>query len=292
MAAKRSIDDGLPETYCEGFHDPEAVRKMRYRSMPHFGKVSIVSFGASGLGCMHTAGQGTGLKGAAAGEGSTDAWFAEDSAEDKAAARELVLMCLKAGVNLFDTSHWYGQGRSERMLGHALEGVPRRAYYINSKIGRYDKDPLGMFDFSYEKTYQVPANHCRDALPTPAQRRGGAVSTRAPSCLAGSARHAAEVEARLRRLDAGTARHIASRHRPPRRCAGLTPRTCAGARPRVRAFSRRDHRADSSRARPAEARGEDTAGWDDGVPARAAEGDLRASARARSHNQAVYRRSD
>ena len=179
MAAKRSIDDGLPETYCEGFHDPEAVRKMRYRSMPHFGKVSIISFGASGLGGMHTAGQGTGLKGAAAGAGSTDTWFAEDSAEDKAAARELVLMCLKAGVNLFDTSHWYGQGRSERMLGHALEGVPRRAYYINSKIGRYDKDPLGMFDFSYEKTYQVPANHSRDALLNPAHSAADGPSRRA-----------------------------------------------------------------------------------------------------------------
>ena len=30
----------------------------------------------------------------------------------------------------------YGQGRSERLLGHALEGVPRKAFYINSKIGR------------------------------------------------------------------------------------------------------------------------------------------------------------
>merc|ERR1719263_1149266 len=41
------------------------------------------------------------------------------------------------------------------MLGYALQGVPRSAYYINSKIGRYEKDPLRMFDFSYEKTYQA-----------------------------------------------------------------------------------------------------------------------------------------
>jgi len=61
---------------------------------------------------------------------------------------------LKAGVNVIDTSHWYGQGRSERLLGHALKDVPRQAYYINSKIGRYDKDPMLMFDFSYDKTYQ------------------------------------------------------------------------------------------------------------------------------------------
>jgi len=56
---------------------------------------------------------------------------------------------------MIDTSHWYGQGRSERLLGHALKGVPRKAYYINSKIGRYDQDPLKMFDFSFAKTYQA-----------------------------------------------------------------------------------------------------------------------------------------
>ena len=65
-----------------------------------------------------------------------------------------VIQCLKAGVNLIDSSHWYGQGRSERLLGRALKEVPRKAYYINTKIGRYDKDPLKMFDFSYAKTYQ------------------------------------------------------------------------------------------------------------------------------------------
>ena len=76
-------------------------------------------------------------------------------------ARELVLGVLKAGVNMIDSSHWYGQGRSERMLGYALKGVPRSAYYINTKIGRYDKDPMRMFDFSYEKTYQAGLDSLR-----------------------------------------------------------------------------------------------------------------------------------
>ena len=35
--------------------------------------------------------------------------------------------------------------------------MPRAAYYITTKIGRYEKDALGMFDFSYEKTYQAAA---------------------------------------------------------------------------------------------------------------------------------------
>ena len=151
---KRPFEARLPESYCEGFHDPEELKKMEYRVMPHFGAVSIIAFGASGLGGMHTAGQGTGLSDAVAGEGAGDVWFMEDAEEDKAKAKEIVHMCLKAGVNMIDTSHWYGQGRSERLLGHALKGVPRKAYYINSKIGRYDKDPLLMFDFTYQKTYQ------------------------------------------------------------------------------------------------------------------------------------------
>jgi L-galactose dehydrogenase len=105
---------------------------------------------------MFTAGKGSGLTDAKAGDSSSeDIWFAEDSAEDKAHATEIVVACIKAGVNLIDTSHWYGQGRSERLLGTALSHVPRSAYHIMTKVGRYEKDVLSMFDFSYDKTYQA-----------------------------------------------------------------------------------------------------------------------------------------
>jgi L-galactose dehydrogenase len=148
---------GLPESFVPGWHDEAEVRQMKFRTLPHYGQVSIISFGASGLGGMFTAGQGTGLADAKAGaaDEKEDVWFAEDADSDKQAATAIVQMCLKAGVNMIDTSHWYGQGRSERLLGHALKGVPRQAFYINSKIGRYDKDPMHMFDFTYEKTYQA-----------------------------------------------------------------------------------------------------------------------------------------
>jgi len=149
-----TIDD-LPSTYVSGFHDVQAIRAMKYRNMPHYGLVSVISFGASGLGGMFTAGQGSGLANVkSAGNSEEDVWFMEDDIEDKERAREIVVACLKAGVNLIDSSHWYGQGRSERLLGYALAEVPRSAFFINSKIGRYEKDPLKMFDFSYEKTYQ------------------------------------------------------------------------------------------------------------------------------------------
>lgn len=148
---------GLPESFVPGWHDEAEVRKMKFRTLPHYGQVSVISFGASGLGGMFTAGQGTGLADAKAGaaDEKEDVWFAEDADADKEAATDIVQMCLKAGVNMIDTSHWYGQGRSERLLGHALKGVPRQAFYINSKIGRYDKDPMHMFDFTYERTYQA-----------------------------------------------------------------------------------------------------------------------------------------
>ena len=119
----------LPSTFTPGFHDEAAARRMKYRPTPHYGLVSVISFGASGLGGMFTAGQGSGLANAkAGGGGGEDVWFMEDAPADKAAAREIVLSVLKAGVNVIDTSHWYGQGRSERLLGHALHHLrPVRA---------------------------------------------------------------------------------------------------------------------------------------------------------------------
>ena len=46
---------------------------------------------------------------------------------------------VKTGINVIDTAAWYGFGKSERVLGKALADVPRQAYYINTKCGRYEK---------------------------------------------------------------------------------------------------------------------------------------------------------
>jgi len=56
-----------------------------------------------------------------------------------------VRAALDCGMNLIDTSPFYGRGMSEVLLGVALEGVPRRDYLLCTKLGRYD---LGHFDFS------------------------------------------------------------------------------------------------------------------------------------------------
>lgn len=59
---------------------------------------------------------------------------------------------LRKGINYIDTAPWYGQGKSEELLGKALKDVPRSAYYIGTKVGRYELDVENMFDFSAKKT--------------------------------------------------------------------------------------------------------------------------------------------
>lgn len=59
---------------------------------------------------------------------------------------------IKLGINYIDTAPFYGQGRSEEVLGLALKDVPREAYYIATKVGRYTRNYDTMFDYSAKKT--------------------------------------------------------------------------------------------------------------------------------------------
>lgn len=52
---------------------------------------------------------------------------------------------LDLGMNLMDTSPFYGRGMSEVLLGIALRDIPREDYLLCTKLGRYD---LAHFDFS------------------------------------------------------------------------------------------------------------------------------------------------
>src|SRR3989442_5266393 len=56
-----------------------------------------------------------------------------------------VRVALDCGLNFIDTSPFYGRGMSEVLLGLALRAVPREAYTLCTKLGRYD---LAHFDFS------------------------------------------------------------------------------------------------------------------------------------------------
>lgn len=66
---------------------------------------------------------------------------------DETAIR-LVRTALDSGINLIDTSPFYGTTRSEAVLGKALAGVARDRYLLATKCGRYGDDA---FDFSAER---------------------------------------------------------------------------------------------------------------------------------------------
>lgn len=82
--------------------------------------VSVLSFGASSLG-------------------------AEFRKIDLNEAVSSVHVALERGMNLIDTSPYYGRGLSESLLGIALDGIPRDDYYLCTKLGRYAP---AHFDFS------------------------------------------------------------------------------------------------------------------------------------------------
>ena len=67
-----------------------------------------------------------------------------DEAEGIAAVHE----AFKLGINLFDTSPFYGSTRSEAVLGRALASLPRNEIVVATKVGRYGPEE---FDFSKER---------------------------------------------------------------------------------------------------------------------------------------------
>jgi len=52
------------------------------------------------------------------------------------------------GINLFDTSPFYGCTKSEIVLGRALKQLPRSEIFVATKVGRYGPED---FDFSAER---------------------------------------------------------------------------------------------------------------------------------------------
>lgn len=55
---------------------------------------------------------------------------------DPARASHTIETVYAAGINYFDTAPWYGIGRSEHRIGHALRDRPRGSYVLSTKVGR------------------------------------------------------------------------------------------------------------------------------------------------------------
>ncbi|XP_075146366.1 uncharacterized protein LOC142220870 [Haematobia irritans] len=118
----------MPATFTKDFHDEEACSKMKYKVFGRTGlQISKIAFGCGTLSPLY---------------GDLDV--------EEAIAT--IHKALKIGINYFDTAPYYGQGRSEEILGKALKDIPRSSYYVATKVGRYEKTYEGMFDYSAKKT--------------------------------------------------------------------------------------------------------------------------------------------
>lgn len=71
-------------------------------------------------------------------------------------ATKTVHHALKSGINYIDTAPSYGD--SEYNLGHILKDVPRSAYYIATKVGRYTAKKGFDYDYSAERTRRSVLN--------------------------------------------------------------------------------------------------------------------------------------
>lgn len=58
---------------------------------------------------------------------------------------DAVFEAIKRGINLFDTSPYYGITKSETVLGKALKQLPRDKFILSTKVGRYGENH---FDFT------------------------------------------------------------------------------------------------------------------------------------------------
>ena len=97
---------------------------MKYRKLGNTGlDVSVLSYGASSLGSV----------------------FRDVPKEEGIRA---VHTAIDMGINLIDVSPYYGLTKAEKVLGEALQSVPRDQYVISTKAGRYGQDE---FDFSRER---------------------------------------------------------------------------------------------------------------------------------------------
>ena len=89
-------------------------------------KVSNLSFGASSLGgVFHSIHEDEGIR-------------AVHTAVDN-------------GINFIDVSPYYGHLKAETVLGKALKDIPRQAYYLSTKVGRYGKDGVNTWDYSAQR---------------------------------------------------------------------------------------------------------------------------------------------
>ena len=100
---------------------------MKFRKLGNTGlEVSVLGLGGSSLGSV----------------------FAEI---DEREGIRTVHVAVDNGINLIDTSPYYGETKAELVLGRALREIPRAKYLLATKVGRYGVDA---FDYSAARVSQ------------------------------------------------------------------------------------------------------------------------------------------
>lgn len=65
--------------------------------------------------------------------GGSNEFFKKWGSTDVDEARQLIDLCMDAGVNFFDTADVYSEGRSEEILGEAIAHLPRESVLLSTK---------------------------------------------------------------------------------------------------------------------------------------------------------------
>lgn len=69
----------------------------------------------------------------------------------EAEAIQAVFTAIENGINFIDVSPYYGHYKAETVLGKALKDLPRDKYYLSTKVGRYGKDGVNIWDYSAKR---------------------------------------------------------------------------------------------------------------------------------------------
>lgn len=111
----------------------------------HYGNVGHPALTYNCLGQTDLVVSCLGIGGSSAG-GSYGAVTEEETVE-------MITEGVRGGVNYVDTAPWYRD--SQRIIGKALRLLPRKSFYIATKVGRYPASRKDMIDFSAQRTVKT-----------------------------------------------------------------------------------------------------------------------------------------
>nr|XP_046918752.1 L-galactose dehydrogenase-like [Dermatophagoides farinae] len=120
-----------PSTYVKEWSNLESIKKIQYNRLGHTDMfVSLISFGAAHVG------RGININN---NDDDDDDGGNNQIEISNISPKVIDAICqaIRLGINLVDTSPFYGMGLSEIIVGQALKKVPRQAYYLSTKIGRH-----------------------------------------------------------------------------------------------------------------------------------------------------------